>query len=142
VIRVVAALVVAIVGLPIAARPFPVTYAGWLGWLGVAMAAGALAHRPRRVWIAWAALLLVGAVAGPFGWANDLRNYWWLSAAIAAIVATLGFLFGTTLAGPDTTGAQLRRAWAGIGRSGRRASKIAVALMALVFVGYCAFAFV
>lgn len=141
-IRVVAALVLAIVGLPLAARPFPTTYVGWLGWLGVAIAVGALAHRPRRVWIAWAALVLIWAAAGPLGWANDLRFYWWLSAAVAAIVATLGFLFGTTLTGPDTTGEQLRRAWAALGRTGRQVSIGVVVLLAVVLIGYSGVMFV
>jgi pimeloyl-ACP methyl ester carboxylesterase len=131
-----------IVGLPLVARPLPTTYVGWLGWLGVAIAAGALAHRPRRAWVAWVALVLIGAVAGPLGWAGDLRNFWWLSAGAGVLVVTAGFLFGTTIGGPDTTGQQLRRAWAAIGRSGRRASKVTVALVLLAFIGYGAFAFV
>jgi hypothetical protein len=131
-IRVIAALGVAIVGLPLAARPYPTTVGGWLGWIGVALVVGALGRRPRRVWIAWVGLAVLAAIAHPMGWDTDLRFYWWLSAALAAVAATLGYLAGTLFAGPGSPAEELGAWWSRIGRVGHRLVLGAVGVVALI----------
>lgn len=142
VIRVIAALAVAIVGFPLAARPFPITVAGWFGWLGVALAVGALARRPRRIWVVLIGLVVLAAIAHPMGWDGDLRRYWWLSSAIAAVVAILGFLGGTLLGGRTSVDEGLRAWWAAIGLAGRRLVMGALVVLALVLVGDGSYAFI
>jgi pimeloyl-ACP methyl ester carboxylesterase len=141
VIRVVAALCVAIVGLPLAARPFPITVATWLGWIGVAALAGALARRPRRVWIAWVALAVVAAVVPVNGWGLEPRRFWWLQALLAVIAVTLGFLAGTLFAGPSRPEDELRRQWSRIGTVGRRLVLGVVGIVLAALVGYAGYGF-
>jgi pimeloyl-ACP methyl ester carboxylesterase len=142
VIRVALALCVAFVGPPIVAQPFPTTFAAWLGWTGVAVLTGVLARRPQRVWIAWVGLALMAAVVPSERLLGDLRPFWWLQAALAALAVTLGFLAGTLLAGPGTPEEALRRHWSRIGATGRRLVIGVVALLVVAFLGYGAYAFV
>src|SRR5512143_1090662 len=142
VIRALAALGVAIVGLPLAARPYPTTVGEWLGWIGVALVVGLLGRRPRRVWIVWVGLAVLAAIAHPMGWDGDLRYFWWLSAALAAVAATLAYLAGTLLAGPSSPEDELRRWWSSIGRFGHRLTLGLIAVIALGLVGYGGYAFI
>jgi pimeloyl-ACP methyl ester carboxylesterase len=140
--RMVAAFLVALVGLPFAAHPYPTTVAGWLGWVAVALVVGALAGSPRRAWILWIALVVLAGVASPLGWTGDLRAFWWLSSAFAAVGATLGFLAGTLLDGPAGPASELRGRWAATGRLGRRLTIGTVVVLVLALVGYTGYAFV
>jgi acetyl esterase/lipase len=140
--RPLAALALALAGFPFAARPYPVTIAAWLGWIGVGLVVGALAGRPRRVWIPWAALAVIAVLAHPLGWDHDLRAFWWLSATLALLFATLGFLVGTAFGGEASPAAELRRRWSGFGRTGRWVAIGVVVVLVLGLVGYSGYAFV
>jgi len=141
VVRVAVALSVAFAGLWLAGRPFPITFASWLGWIGVAMAAGVLGRRPRRVWIAWVALAVVVAIVPVNGWGLEPRRFWWLQAALAVVALTLGFLAGTLFAGPSRPEDVLRRHWSRIGTIGRRLVVAIVAVILIGLVGYGGYGF-
>jgi pimeloyl-ACP methyl ester carboxylesterase len=140
-VRPVAALAVALVGFPFAARPYPVTIAAWLGWIGVALVVGGLAGRTRRVWIPWVTLAVVAVLAHPLGWDHDLRTFWWLSATLAVLLATLGFLVGTAFGGPESPATELRQRWRAFGKAGRRAAIGLIIVIVLGLVGYGGYAF-
>jgi pimeloyl-ACP methyl ester carboxylesterase len=142
VIRVVAAGIVAMVGLPFVAHPYPTTMGGWLGWIAVAIVAGSLAGKPRRVWVLLIALITLALVANQLGWTGDLRRYWWLSSIVAALAAILGFLGGAILVGPSGPAQELRGRWTGLGKAGRRLVIGSAVLLVLAFVGYGGYAFV
>lgn len=141
VVRLLAALSVALVGYPFAAHPYPVTIGGWLGWIGVALVVGALAGRSRQVWIPWVALAIMAVLAHPLGWDHDLRAFWWLSAALALLFASLGFLVGTAFGGPASPAQELRQGWSAFGRTGRLVAGGLVVLVVLGLVGYSGYGF-
>lgn len=140
--RIGAALVVALVGFVLAAVPYPTTISGWLGWIGVAVLAGAVAGRARHVWVLWVALLVIAVLAPSMGWADDLRAYWWLSATFAVAVPSIAFVAGTAITWKPGAGVAVRRRWTGIGRTGRRLAAGAAVVAILGFAGYGGYGFV
>jgi alpha/beta hydrolase fold len=140
-IRVALGLGIAVLGFPMAAHPYPTTIVGWLGWLGVALAVGAVAGRARLVWIPWLALAAIATLGHAMGWDRDGRAFWWLSATLALLLATLGFLVGTAFGGAASPGEELRRRWSGFGRGGRGVAIGLVVVIVLGLVGYSGYGF-
>lgn len=134
-----------LVGFVLVGMPYPTTTGAWLAWLGVAALGGMIAGRPSGVWVVWLALavLALAAVTTPgLGWLDDLRFYWWLSAALAVVLATLGFLAGTLLGGPRRPAEELRYRWAAMGRIGRRLVAFVGVAVPVALIGYAGYAFV
>ena len=69
----------------------------WLLWIGAGLAAGMIARRPRRVWIAFLSVAVFYPLAMGLGLVRDLGPFWEFAALFGAVIVSGGFLLGTAV---------------------------------------------
>lgn len=97
--RIASSLVVAVLGLLLAAALFPSSPWGWLLWIVVGLLAGAIVGRARELWIAPASVIVFLLLGGVLG-LTDRGPFWVLGAVIGGLLVGFGFVAGTGL-GPN-----------------------------------------
>lgn len=135
-----AAFVVGLAGLLIAASIGADEWWSILLWLPVGLLVGSIARTGRLVWIVWLTIAAYYPIATVLGVQHDTGPFWYLGAILGAAILSAGFAAGTAIGSGTDPWTRSREAWRGLGRLGRRAVVVAVAISLVATAGYAVYA--
>jgi pimeloyl-ACP methyl ester carboxylesterase len=132
----VASVAIAYVGMLALAILFDASGWSWVLVTGIGFVAGAVAGRPRNVWLALVGVVLWHATAIALDLPRDSGPFWYIAAIGSGILLATAYVIGADVGWRTPPLAATQRGWSSLGRWGRRLLIIAVIAAVVLPIGY------